>query len=178
MYCCAAGGAEAGTSSIEADGGSDAESGESNDAESGGGNDAESDGGNDAESGGGNDAESDGGNDASVQFETGADGGSCAVTAETGNATCDQCVDSMCCTALVVCGIPDDAGTNDAGTSACGQLLGCTLDCVAGTLDAGQVAEALSDCQALCNPTYTMSEQANASALLQCLTGSCAAQCP
>ena len=122
---------------------------------------------------------SDGGDGALVDgaYETGVDGGTCAVSADTGSPNCDQCIDSQCCTALVACGTPDAAGVDDAGASACEQLLGCTLDCLAGNPDAGLDAGSMGDCQALCNPSYTLSEQQNASALLQCQTTSCSAQC-
>jgi len=107
----------------------------------------------------------------------GADGAVCGVTGDTGSDSCNQCLDTSCCAALEACGTPDDAGTNDAGASACEGLLQCTLDCVAGNPDAGIPAGTLSDCEGLCNPSYTTSEQAAASALLQCLTTSCATQC-
>lgn len=107
----------------------------------------------------------------------GADGAVCGVTGDTGSDSCNQCLDTACCAALEACGTPDDAGTNDAGASACQGLLECTLDCVAGNPDAGVAGDTLSNCQALCNPSYTTSEQAAASALLQCLTTSCASQC-
>ena len=128
-----------------------------------------------------NEAASDAGSDVPNQDETGADaapeGGICAVTADTGNATCDQCVNSACCAPLVACGTADAAGSDDAGASACEQLLQCTLDCVLGNPDAGQPPGTLAGCQDLCNPSYTMSEQANASALISCLTSSCFQAC-
>ncbi len=122
------------------------------------------------------------GDDASGQSDTGAgagpDGGMCAVTADTGVAACDQCVNSTCCAALVACGSLDDAGADDAGASACEQLLKCTLDCVAGNPDAGLMPGTLTSCQMLCNPSYSSSEQANATGLLQCLTTACGQACP
>jgi hypothetical protein len=168
LYCC--------VSNAGADSGSDVGVDAGGDVASEGGADASndalaSDGANDA-------AASDGGNDALVDagFETG-DGGTCAIGADTGSPSCDQCVDSACCTALVACGTPDDAGSDDAGASACEQLLQCTLDCLAGNPDAGLDAGSLSDCQAICNPSYTLTEQQNANALIQCQATNCAPQC-
>jgi hypothetical protein len=99
------------------------------------------------------------------------------VGAATGSATCDQCLDSQCCTALVSCDTPDSAGVDDAGSSACEQLLGCTLDCLAGNPDAGVDGGTLTTCEALCNPSYTLSEQQNATALLQCQAANCSTSC-
>jgi hypothetical protein len=126
----------------------------------------------------GNDA-ADGGTDAPIDngSETSVEGGVCAIGADTGSASCDQCLDSLCCTALVACGTLDAAGANDAGASACEQLLQCILDCVAGNPDAGVSAGSQSSCEAICNPSYTPSEQQSASALLQCQMGNCTQQC-
>lgn len=107
----------------------------------------------------------------------GADGGACAVAATTGSASCDQCLDSQCCTALVACDTQDDAGVSDAGASACEQLLGCILDCVAGNADAGVDGGSLSDCQSVCNPSYTSTEQQNATAVLTCQSSNCSSSC-
>jgi hypothetical protein len=130
-------------------------------------NAASADGGNDV----GTDAVADGGNDAFI------DGGTCSVGADTGSPTCDQCFDSLCCAALVACATPDAAGVNDAGASACEQLLQCTLDCLAGNPDAGVDAGTLSGCEAICNPIYTAPEQQSANALLQCQATNCTQQC-
>jgi hypothetical protein len=115
--------------------------------------------------------------DTADQTDGGADAGTCGITADTGNSTCDQCVDSMCCDSLVACGTADDAGADDAGASACEQLLQCTLACLTGNPDAGVPAGTLTDCQALCSPSYSTAEQQNANALLQCLTNSCSQPC-
>jgi hypothetical protein len=105
------------------------------------------------------------------------DAGACAVGAATGSAACDQCLTSQCCNALVACATPDSAGVNDAGASACEQLLGCVLDCVAGNADAGVAPGTSSQCQMICDPIYTPTEQQNASAVLSCQTSSCASMC-
>jgi hypothetical protein len=136
-------------------------------------------GGNDGGGESGSDAVSDSGNDAlnDSGLETGVDSGICAVGADTGSPSCDQCIDSLCCPALVACGSPDAAGVDDAGATACEQLIQCTLDCRAGNPDAGVDGGSLSDCETICNPSYTVSEQQNANALLQCQATSCTQQC-
>jgi hypothetical protein len=126
---------------------------------------------------GGNEAGPDADNDAAGQAETGLDAGVCAVISGTGSAGCDQCLDAQCCQAIVACATPDDAGTNDAGASACEQLLQCTLDCIGGNPDAGLDGGAPGDCESLCNPTYTVSQQMAANGVLQCLMTNCSAQC-
>lgn len=104
--------------------------------------------------------------------------GTCAVGATTASANCDQCLSSQCCAALVACAATDAAGVNDAGASACEQLLGCIVDCVAGNPDAGVAPGTLSDCQSVCGPSYTSSEQQNASGVLACQSSSCSSSCP
>ena len=105
------------------------------------------------------------------------DAGACAVGANTGSAACDQCLTAQCCNALIACDTPDSTGVNDAGASACEQLLGCILDCVAGNADAGVAPGTLSQCQMFCDPIYTSTEQQNANAVLSCRTSSCASMC-
>jgi hypothetical protein len=112
-----------------------------------------------------------------ADVSTGVEAGACAVTASTGSTGCDQCLDSQCCSALVSCDTPDDAGVNDAGASACEQLLGCIRDCIAGNPDAGVPPSTLSECQPICSPSYTPSEQQSANALLQCQASSCSTAC-
>jgi hypothetical protein len=106
-----------------------------------------------------------------------ADAGACTVGATTGSAACDQCLSTQCCNALVACDTPDSAGVNDAGASACEQLLSCILDCVAGNADAGVAPGTLSQCQMICDPIYTSTEQQSANAVLSCETSSCASMC-
>jgi hypothetical protein len=109
--------------------------------------------------------------------DTAPDSGVCAVSAVTGSASCDQCLIGHCCSQLMACDTPDNAGVNDAGASACEQLLSCILDCVAGNPDAGVAAGTRADCQNVCNPSYTSSEQQNASAVLDCQMSNCTSSC-
>jgi hypothetical protein len=95
----------------------------------------------------------------------------CSVTLDTGSADCDTCVATSCCTALTTCDPADDAGDNDAGLSACEQLLGCISD--VNSADGGTDGGA-----ATCNPSYQSDEQTNAAAVLTCIETSCATQCP
>jgi hypothetical protein len=104
----------------------------------------------------------------------GADGGTCSIGLDTGSADCDSCVAGSCCTALTTCDAPDDAGANDAGFSACEQLLGCINDANS-TSDAGPDAGVG---ESLCDSSYTADEQTNAEAVLTCIRTSCATQCP
>ncbi len=106
-----------------------------------------------------------------------ADGGVCAVSAATGSAACDQCLNAQCCSALVSCDTADSAGRNDAGATACEQLAQCLLDCLAGNPDAGVDGGTLSDCQTACNPSYSAGAQQSATALLQCQSMTCSTQC-
>jgi hypothetical protein len=107
--------------------------------------------------------------DAGTQPDTGAaaEGGTCAVPADTGSAVCDQCIDAMCCTESITCATPDDAGVDDAGASACAQLAQCVVAWVAG--GAGNVASG----EAACNPSYTPSEQSASHTLLTCIHDKC-----
>jgi hypothetical protein len=98
----------------------------------------------------------------------------CSVGLDTGAAACDSCVDSSCCTPLTTCVTPDDAGTDDAGNSACLQLLFCIND-VNVSSDAGVDS---GSGETFCNSNYSASEQAAAQAVLTCIRTSCAAQCP
>jgi hypothetical protein len=102
------------------------------------------------------------------------DAGSCSIGLDTGDATCNTCVETSCCTQLTTCDVTDDAGANDAGFSACEQLLACIND-VNSTTDGGGEAGAG---ETACDGTYEQSEQTNAEAVLTCIRTSCATQCP
>jgi hypothetical protein len=103
--------------------------------------------------------------------DAGEDAGTCAVTLSTGDTGCDTCVATSCCTQLTGCDTADDAGTNDAGLSACEQLLGCIND--VNTADGGTDGGAST-----CDPSYSSSEQTSATAVLTCIESACATQCP
>jgi hypothetical protein len=109
-----------------------------------------------------------------VVADAGDAGGSCSVALDTGSADCDSCVATSCCTQLTSCDTPDDAGVNDAGASACEQLISCINDYNTST-DAGIDAGAG---ESACNMSYTASEQSTAEALLTCIRGTCGTQCP
>jgi len=99
---------------------------------------------------------------------------SCSVALDTGSTACDTCVGTSCCTQLTNCVATDDAGTDDAGNSACLQLLVCINDVNAASdasVDAGTG-------ESTCNPSYTTTEQSTAEAVLTCIRTSCSAQCP
>ncbi len=95
----------------------------------------------------------------------------CAVALSTGDPTCDTCVATSCCTQLTGCDTPDDAGVDDAGFSACEQLLGCIND--VNSADGGTDGGATT-----CDPTYSSGEQTSATAVLTCIESACATQCP
>ncbi len=116
--------------------------------------------------------------DGATAPETGTDaGGTCSVVAATGNASCDACVTSACCSALTACETPDDAGVDDAGLSACEQLIECTVDCIRGNPDAGSPPDTLANCTPLCAPSYSATAQQNAIGLLLCEQANCTQQC-
>jgi len=104
-------------------------------------------------------------------------GASCKVGVSSGSAACDTCVDNACCNQLTACDTPDDAGTDSSGQSACERLIGCLLDCMVGNPDAGVDAGSPAECQTLCNPSYTMSEQQAAQAVMSCEMTSCGSLC-
>ena len=110
--------------------------------------------------------------------DAGVEGGSsCKVGVSSGNAACDTCIDNSCCTPLTTCDTPDDAGTDSSGLTACERLVTCLLDCMAGNPDAGVDAGSAADCQSLCNPSYSASEQSSAQAVMTCEMSSCATAC-
>jgi hypothetical protein len=106
-----------------------------------------------------------------------AEAGTCTVGADTGTAACDQCLDANCCPALTACGTEDEAGVDDAGVTACGQLVQCILDCVAGNAEAGIDGGTLSSCESDCGGSYSTTDQLNADSLVLCQATSCSAQC-
>jgi hypothetical protein len=106
--------------------------------------------------------------------EAGEAAATCSLALDTGVAACDTCVGSSCCTPLTNCATPDDAGSDDAGNSACLQLLFCIND-INNSSDAGVDSGAG---ETACNSSYSASEQAAAQAVLSCIRASCAAQCP
>jgi hypothetical protein len=110
---------------------------------------------------------------ATTVTEAGDGGGTCVVALDTGSADCDSCT-AACCTQLTTCATPDDAGVDDAGSSACLQLLGCINDINASS-DAGVDAGVG---ETTCDPSYTTDQQANAEAVLTCIRTNCATQCP
>jgi len=103
--------------------------------------------------------------------DAGEDAGTCAVTLSTGDPACDTCVATTCCSQLTGCDTADSAGTDDAGFSACEQLLACIND--VNTADGGTDGGATT-----CNPSYSASEQTSATAVLTCIESGCATQCP
>ncbi|HZU81648.1 MAG TPA: hypothetical protein VE987_01970, partial [Polyangiaceae bacterium] len=131
--------------------------------------------GGDAGSGSDSGATSETGADAGPQPDSGApdgaDGGTCPTLIDTGNATCDLCIESACCTQWDTCASADDAGVDDAGASACVRLTQCVLDWVAA--DAGDVANG----ESTCDPAYTSAEQTASHNVLSCISGSCATAC-
>jgi hypothetical protein len=105
--------------------------------------------------------------------EAGEGAAACAAQTAFDPTACDTCVKAACCDKLVACEMPDDAGLDDAGNSACmGLFIGCVLNYHT-MFDAG-IDEALSTCtsgsDAGANGTVT--------ALVQCIeTSNCTAQC-
>jgi hypothetical protein len=118
----------------------------------------------------------DGATEASVTV----DAGTCSVSTDTSNATCDTCLESMCCAQLEGCFGSDP----DAAATSCEMLVGCIQDAEAGN-DAS-AAMTPADALALCNPdagsSYTATDVTNATAFLSCLgdgnaSGACATSC-
>ena len=137
---------------------------------------ADADAGADGATDGAGDVVADGG-DAGVVTDAG-DGGTCSLGVDTGNPACDQCLMSQCCSQILACDTPDEAGVDDGGNSACEQLLSCYASCLTGNPDAGVPPGTLSSCQSLCDvPPYTQQEEQAASALVQCQIASCSQAC-
>jgi hypothetical protein len=84
---------------------------------------------------------------------------------------CDTCVKSNCCTPLLTCETDTEAGVDDAGTSACLALFQCAVD-YAG--DGGALDEAISACSG--GDTSSAPAQ-EVTAVFQCATTTCSAQC-
>ena len=118
--------------------------------------------------------------DGATEASVTADAGTCSVSTDTSNATCDTCLESMCCAQLEGC-----FGTDpDAAESNCQMLVGCIQDAEAGNDAAAAMTPA--DALALCNPdsgsSYTATDVTNATAFLGCLgdgnpSGACATSC-
>jgi|CZKU01.1.fsa_nt_gi hypothetical protein len=112
-------------------------------------------------------------------LEDGATG--CGVAPMTSNATCDVCLETMCCTALETC-----FGTSGSVTTMCENLVSCVQDAEAGNDAAAGMT--MSDAFDLCAPDgggngYTTADVAAATAFLSCLgdgnpSGACATACP
>jgi hypothetical protein len=108
------------------------------------------------------------------------DGGTCSVSTDTSNPTCDTCLEAMCCTQLEGCFGSDP----DATATSCEMLVGCIQDAEAGNDASAPMTPA--DALALCNPdsgsSYTATDVTNATAFLSCLgdgnpSGACATSC-
>jgi hypothetical protein len=109
-----------------------------------------------------------------AEASTGGDGASCG-NFSTGSSACDECVNTSCCTPAATCDLAGDAGVDSMGLSSCEQLVSCVEDlCAPG--DAGDAGN-LTDCEMTCNPSYDTATQANADALLTCVSTTCMTQC-
>ncbi len=119
--------------------------------------------------------------DSATEASATVDAGTCSVSTDTSNATCDTCLESMCCAQLEGCfGTDADSATE----TTCQMLVGCIQDAEAGNDAAAPMTPA--DAMALCNPdagsTYTATDVTNATAFLSCLgdgnpSGACATSC-
>jgi hypothetical protein len=79
---------------------------------------------------------------------------------------------TSCCTQLVACETPDDAGVDDAGNSACISLFTCAVT-YSTTYDAG-----LDDAVQTCNEGDAATNASTLlSTLLSCASASCASVC-
>ena len=108
-----------------------------------------------------------------VSADAAGDGAASCGSFTTGAAACDACVQAQCCDTAAACDLPDDAGLDDAGLSACEQLVSCVTDLCS---DGGS----LTDCLGTCSPPnglYSVAETSAASALLTCVTTNCAQSC-
>jgi hypothetical protein len=112
--------------------------------------------------------------DASTTSDTPEETGLCSVGADTGNPTCDTCVESNCCNYLTACDTPDDAGVTN-GDTACERVLGCLTSCISG--NASVPADTLANCEDTCGVDYTAAELTNAAAIVTCETQTCASAC-
>jgi hypothetical protein len=104
--------------------------------------------------------------------DSGGDGGSCAANLTIGAAACDTCMKANCCSDLVACDAPGDAGVNDAGLTECEVLLDCTLNYSA-TADAG-LTESLQTCS---GGDASTGAPAVLTTLLSCASTHCGTAC-
>ena len=114
--------------------------------------------------------------DSSTSADATEEPGLCAVGLDTGNTTCDTCIEANCCSELQTCDVPDDAGVT-GNLTACEHLFECLYACLYPSADSGQPASTLSDCQDLCGLSYSATAATSAAALATCSTTKCTTAC-
>jgi hypothetical protein len=108
--------------------------------------------------------------------EASTDAGTCTANVTVGSAACDNCIKASCCTELTACDTADDAGLDDAGNTACENLLGCALSYAAAN-DAAVGSGDLNTCAGATTDAAPSGATATATTLLNCAMAHCAAQC-
>jgi hypothetical protein len=103
--------------------------------------------------------------------EASSDAPACAAMSSFAPQACDDCMKSMCCTPLVACETPNDAGSADGG-SGCYDAFTCTLSYVATYPDSG-----LDDAVTGCTGSTSTADQGLLTSLLTCATTSCGSAC-
>jgi hypothetical protein len=108
------------------------------------------------------------------------EGGTCAATIDTGNATCDQCLDMACCAQLTAC--VGEPALDGSGTE-CLAIASCFNDCVSPPADSGVApgtpAQCTIDCEGPDGGTYSAQGRTDFQNLTGCATGpACASSCP
>lgn len=130
------------------------------------------------------------GNDSGTTADTGTtqDGGgdsglACSTSPQTGNKTCDTCVQTSCDSQWCACYGDTNTVSTDAGAMpGCLDYVNCVGDCLAGNPDAGVPPGTLSDCENACSGgdaggVYAQSSVQDGNAFLSCVAGGCASQC-
>jgi hypothetical protein len=102
--------------------------------------------------------------------------GSCSLGVNTGTPACDSCLEANCCSAIVACDAPDDAGLT-GGYTACENLYLCINACMLGNPDAGVPGDTPAACEETCQIDYNDTETQNAVAFVTCQTTTCATAC-
>ena len=103
-------------------------------------------------------------------------GGVCAIGVDSGNASCDACIESSCCGALVAC---DGEPIDDAGTMTdCEEISSCYNDCIVPPADSGVAPGTPGDCTQLCSTGHTQQGATDFEMLQMCIATSCTSSCP
>lgn len=130
-----------------------------------------------------------GGDDAGTDTGTTQDGGggdsglACSTSPQTGNMTCDTCLQTSCDSQWCACYGDTNTVSTDAGAMpGCLDYVNCVGDCVAGDPDAGVPPGTAQQCETDCSGgdaggIYAQASVQAGNALLNCVGTTCASSC-